>query len=148
MLKSLIVLGCFLSLQAYANPADQTQAFEITGESILHEGLPFIAVRTKESGLTYGSESFAPESHDYALSKAQKRADQICHNMNYLHASPVKMKDLAVVKSVEGWLLNGPDSIELATEERKVSQLSWISMFGGTIAYREPLVFKSLVCIK
>ena len=148
MIKSLILFVCFLSLQAHARPSDQLQTLEIKQDALLQEGLPFIAIRTKEAGVTYDSDRFEQEVNEFALGKAQKRADQFCHNMNYLHADTVKLSDLAAVENVEAWLIDGEGSAEVVSEERRVSQLSWISLIGGSIAYREPMIFKHLSCVK
>jgi hypothetical protein len=148
MLKSLIVLGCFLSSQAHANPSEQPQTIEISGESILFEGLPFVAVTTKEAGLTDRHDAFVTENQDYTFSKAQTKADKFCQSMNYVHAKDISVENLEIVEDVEGWVIDKSGKLSISLQVSKVSGFTWLALMGAPITYRKPMVFKSVTCVK
>jgi len=153
MIKLFFAISLTLSLTALASArplelALEDQKMVVEGEDILSDGLPYIAVHTREAGLTYAGEKIRNTNQNFALGRAQERADNFCQAINYLQAKTVALDDLSNIETVSGWLVDSPDSVKLVSESRKVSQLSWLSMIAGKFAYRYPMIFNRIVCIR
>jgi len=125
----------------------ELQSTVISGDDLFYGELPYIAVKAKEAWLTMSNDPDFSKTPDFALEKAQERADNFCEEKKFLHADDVQETDLTPFEKVEGWLLETPQDMLLIVEEKHVSQISWISMFSGSMAYRNPMVFNKIVCL-
>jgi len=152
MKKLIFTISLITGLQAsFALDSDSAAQSAFFGSSEIfteHQDFPIFAVLPSEAGLTFTGDDLKGEVSLLSMSRAQKRADKFCENLDFLQAEHVAVADLENVDQAEGWLVEDSGDVVYSRQEKAISQLSWISLLAGSLAYKHPMVFTKITCLK